>query len=114
MEQEETSEHRELWKEHTERPDIYQRLGRFAFFLLLFSLLVASYFLFKPQLERQAEVEAEKVALLAEYDVMLEHQKQLDEELHLLREDPNYLEAKARDRLDLQKDGEVIFRLQGL
>jgi cell division protein FtsB len=33
-------------------------------------------------------------------------------EVHLLKNDPTFLEIKARDRLDLMKEGETIFRLE--
>ncbi|HEY2125004.1 MAG TPA: septum formation initiator family protein, partial [Chthoniobacterales bacterium] len=34
-------------------------------------------------------------------------------EIDLLKTDPTYLETIARDRLDLMKEGETIFRLEG-
>jgi len=33
-------------------------------------------------------------------------------EISWLKTDPNYLETVARDRLDLMKEGETIFRLE--
>jgi len=33
-------------------------------------------------------------------------------EVNLLKTDPAYLETIARDRLDLMKDGETIFRIE--
>ena len=33
-------------------------------------------------------------------------------EVNLLKTDPVYLETTARDRLDLMKDGETIFRIE--
>jgi len=33
-------------------------------------------------------------------------------EVNLLKTDPVYLETIARDRLDLMKDGETIFRIE--
>jgi cell division protein FtsB len=35
-------------------------------------------------------------------------------EVNLLKTDPTYLETMARDRLDLMKEGETIFRLEQL
>jgi len=34
-----------------------------------------------------------------------------EQEIHLLQTDRDYLETIARDRLDLMKEGETIFRL---
>ncbi len=33
-------------------------------------------------------------------------------EVNLLKTDPVYLETNARDRLDLMKDGETVFRIE--
>ena len=48
--------------------------------------------------------------------VQLNEQKDLlarqTREVNLLRTDSEYLETIARDRLDLMKDGETIFRLE--
>jgi cell division protein FtsB len=33
-------------------------------------------------------------------------------EVNLLKTDPVYLETIARDRLDLMKDGETVFRIE--
>jgi cell division protein FtsB len=35
-----------------------------------------------------------------------------DQEVTLLKADPTYLETIARDKLDLMKEGETIFRLE--
>ena len=42
---------------------------------------------------------------------VIQHKQQ--REVQLLQNDPEYLELVARDKLDLMKDGETIFRLQG-
>jgi cell division protein FtsB len=39
--------------------------------------------------------------------------KQREREKFLLENDPEYIETIARDRLDLMKEGETIFRLDG-
>jgi cell division protein FtsB len=113
MEQGETSEHRELWTEHNEGTDIYQRLSKFAFSLLLIALLVAAYFLFKPQWQKQRLIDAEKASLVAELKELERKKAWLEDELRFLRGDSDYLELKARDRLDLHKEGEVVIRFQG-
>jgi cell division protein FtsB len=40
-------------------------------------------------------------------------QLRLGREVHLLQNDPTYLENIARDKLDLMQPGETIFRLDG-
>lgn len=40
-------------------------------------------------------------------------QKKREREVSLLQNDPGYIEAVARDKLGVMKDGETIFRLDG-
>ena len=47
--------------------------------------------------------------LVNEQQNLLAHQTR---EINLLKTDTTYLETVARDRLDLMKDGETIFRLE--
>ena len=92
-------------------PDIWQRLSKVTMALIFLCVVGAALRLFIPeiekrnQLERQAQryekLSAEKSARVA----------QLQKEYDLLKNDPEYFEAIARDRLDLAKEGETIIRL---
>lgn len=92
--------------------DIWQRLSKLMLALLFVCVVIAILRLFVPEIERRnqlqqqaqayEELRAEKAGRLA----------QLQKEYDLLRNDREYLEAIARDRLDLMKDGETIFRLE--
>jgi len=37
---------------------------------------------------------------------------QLRQKMDLIQKDPDYLEVMARDRLQMQKDGEIILRFE--
>ena len=68
--------------------------------------------LFLPQHKRLAQSRHELDQLeaqVAEQKTLLARQTR---EVSLLKTDPTYLETIARDRLDLMKEGETIFRLE--
>ena len=66
---------------------------------------------FTPQLEKLRAMEAD----VAEHTALRDElQRQLDQRHNrqrLLRTDPEYLEQFARDKLDLQREGETIIRI---
>ncbi len=71
-------------------------------------LLGLAYF---PEIKRQRAAQAELRRLqieVANQETILKHQRQ---ELSLLKSDPEYLEIVARDKMDLMKEGETIFRI---
>ncbi len=91
---------------------IWQKLNRVLRALLALALMLMIVSLFIPQQKRLTRSRSENDALRAQ----LSEQKGLlarqTREVHLLRTDPVYLETIARDRLDLMKEGETIFRLE--
>lgn len=91
---------------------IWQQLNRVLRALLALAIMLMIVSLFLPQQKRLARSRSENDALRAQ----LSEQKGLlarqTREVHLLRTDPVYLETIARDRLDLMKEGETIFRLE--
>ena len=76
-----------------------------AFWLVLISLFVAPY---KKLNQSRAEIDNLQ-GQVNEQKVLLTRQTR---EINLLKTDPTYLETIARDRLDLMKEGETIFRLE--
>jgi len=91
---------------------IWQRLNRVLRVLLAIAALLVLVSLFLPQYKTlmksrhdidllQAQVTAQRMLLARQ-----------TREVHLLTTDPTYLETIARDRLDLMKEGETIFRLE--
>ncbi len=73
-------------------------------------LLIISFFLppYKQINRNRAETDA-LFAQLTEQKLLLARQTK---EVALLKTDSTYLEAIARDKLDLMKSGETIFRLE--
>jgi len=91
---------------------IWQQLNRILRALLALAFILVIVSLFLPQYRKLTRSRSENDML----QVQLNEQKDLlarqTREVNLLRTDSEYLETIARDRLDLMKDGETIFRLE--
>ena len=74
-------------------------------------VLLLAGFTFYPEWTRLSDMKKD----LASEKVKLEELKKTTEgrelEVQLLQNDPHYLEMIARERLDMMKEGETIFRL---
>ena len=91
---------------------LWSTVSRFAvvgsFFLLIAITSVPFFPKFKDY--RALNQEGREVAARRDkYRALLEEK---EAELRLIENDPQYLELKARDHLDLAKEGEVIFRFE--
>lgn len=81
--------------------------------LIIGSALLTAGFTFYPEWIRLNEMKldlAKKTSDLANAKKLAHDREQ---EVHFLQNDPEYLEIIARDRLDMMKEGETIFRLNG-
>jgi cell division protein FtsB len=93
---------------------VWQRLNSILRVLLILALVLVIVSLFLPQSKKltQSRTEIENLqGLVNEQKTLLARQTR---EVNLLKTDPSYLETMARDRLDLMKEGETIFRLEQL
>ena len=91
---------------------VWQRWNRVLLLLLLLAIWLVILSLFVPPYKKLKLGHAEIDRLQAQRDeqqVVLSRQIR---EVNLLKTDPVYLETIARDRLDLMKDGETIFRIE--
>jgi cell division protein FtsB len=91
---------------------VWQRLNRILRVLLVLAVWLVIMSLFVPPYKklRQSRSEIDNLqARVNEQKVLLARQNR---EVNLLKTDPTYLETIARDRLDLMKEGETIFRLE--
>jgi cell division protein FtsB len=91
---------------------VWQRLNTvLRFFLVIASVLVIVSLFLPPYKKRtQSQNEIEKLQTqVNEQKTLLARQTR---EVNLIKTDPAYLETLARDRLDMMKEGETIFRIE--
>jgi cell division protein FtsB len=91
---------------------VWQRWNRVLLFLLLLAVWLVIVSMFVPPYKKLKVAHTEIDKLQAQRDeqqVLLSRQTR---EVNLLKTDPAYLETIARDRLDLMKEGETIFRVE--
>ena len=89
-----------------------QRLNRILIVLLIIAIWLVIVSLFVPPYKKLMQSRSEIDNLqqqVNEQQALLARQTR---EVNLLRTDVSYLETIARDRLDLMKEGETIFRLE--
>lgn len=90
---------------------VWTALNRVVLTLIVITALSVIVFRFLPETSKR-KAQAEQIAVLTE---KVEKQKQLlaraKREAELLTRDPEFVELIARDRLDLIKDGEKVYRL---
>jgi cell division protein FtsB len=91
---------------------VWQRLNSILRVLLVVASVLVIVSLFLPPYKKltQSRTEIENLETQRnDQKILLARQTR---EVNLLKTDPTYLETLARDRLDLMKEGETIFRLE--
>jgi len=93
--------------------EFWHKLTRVVWILIAFGVLALVVTFFYPAVN-ELHVYREKVETKqSELEAAKKLNAEQNEKLHLLQTDPEYVETIARDRLDLMKEGETIFRLDG-
>ncbi len=93
------------------RPSLWRRLSLVMELVIYALLLSAAVKLLSPQFQRLDFLEAEKERIGRVRDEKESRVVRLRQEHRLLKTDRDYLEVVARDRLDLQREGEHIVRI---
>ena len=91
---------------------IWHRLNRVLKVLLFLAFWLVVISLFVPPYKKLNQSRAEIDNLQAQVNEEKTLLTQQTREVNLLKTDSTYLETIARDRLDLMKEGETIFRLE--
>lgn len=96
------------------RPDdgVWHSLNRVVLVLCALVAVALTVCAFLPALQDQRMNNQRVVELRAEVARQKVLLTRREREVELLKNDPVYLETIARDRLDLMKDGETIYRLE--
>lgn len=95
-----------------DRPSLLQGLVRMNRYLLLLLLIPAGVIYFWPQWKEQEEAKKKLAEITLQRDVLAQKADKLEKKLELIKNDPEYLETMARDKLSLQKDGEIILHFE--
>ena len=94
------------------QPDVWRSLNRLLVTLIFFAaiLLIAYPFVIelKKQREDDARIEQLKAEIQKQKEILAQHMR----EVELLKNDPAYIETIARDRLDLMKRDETVYRIE--
>jgi cell division protein FtsB len=91
---------------------VWQRLNSVLRVLLAVAVVLVILSLFLPLYKKRAQSQTEIDNLQSQVNDQKMLLARQTREVNLLKTDPVYLETIARDRLDLMKDGETIFRLE--
>jgi len=87
-------------------------VNRAAFTIFLVTGCVAMAALSVPQMRKLRSLKEELARAKAQEHHVRSHKERKSRELAALRDDPAYLELVARDRLDLYRSGERIYRIE--
>lgn len=93
-------------------PDFWHRLNRVLSVFVVVGLFLLIGVIFYPVWQKQREMRAHIVSLEQERAQKASRLHESQRELELLRTDPEYVETIARDRLNVMKPGETIFRVE--
>ena len=91
---------------------VWQRWNRVLLTLLFLSVWLVIISLFVPPYKKFKIGQDDISKLQAQRDEQQGLLSKQTREVNLLKTDPVYLETIARDRLDLMKEGETIFRVE--
>jgi cell division protein FtsB len=91
---------------------VWQRLNRILLILLVIAIWLVIVSLFVPPYKKLMQSRAEIDNLQQQVNEQQNLLARQTREVNLLKTDVTYLETIARDRLDLMKEGETIFRLE--
>jgi cell division protein DivIC len=91
---------------------VWRRLNRILLVLLIIAIWLVIVSLFVPPYKKLTRSRAEIDELQQQINEQQNLLARQTREVNLLKTDVTYLETIARDRLDLMKEGETIFRLE--
>ena len=90
--------------------DVVIRVSAVAAFSILAACLIIPL---RPRFADYGELKQKGLALEAERTAVKRDIERREAELLMLERDPAFIEIKARDRLDMCQQGEVVFRFDG-
>ena len=91
---------------------IWYSLNRFLFTFIVLTVAAVVGFHFLPEVSARREQDVRLNKLKAEVEREQQYLVRNLREEELLKHDPEYIGTIARDRLDLMKEGETIYRIE--
>lgn len=85
------------------------RVGKFVLVLMIVPSVLIYYW---PKKEHQEAMKEKVASLKRERDLLREERDKRLRKVEWIKSDVGYLEIAARDRLNLQKDGEYVIRFE--
>ena len=98
--------------QQTQYEGIWPSLNKVLVVLILFTITTPIAYSFMPEVKKRTEAAARIEELNAQVEDARMKLARLQREEFLLRNDREYVSMIARDRLDLMKDGETIYRIE--
>jgi cell division protein FtsB len=95
----------------TSDPSFWNALNRVLLTLVIVSGIASLVLWFYPEVARRDQMAHNLLREREELTAQQTLRKQREREVYLLENDKEYIETIARDKLDMMKEGETIFRL---
>jgi len=90
---------------------VWHTLNRLLTILIFLAAAMLAVLYFLPEIRYLTDMKSRRAALQAEKARLSLEAKQNQRKENLLKNDPEYVETIARDKLDLMKPGETIIRM---
>ena len=101
-----------LLERHERRVRLLTAFNRVIAFLFVVGIVAAAVAYILPELRRQREAQAQVEALRRQVEVRRIEVARQTRQVSWLQNNPEYLGIYARDKFDLMKEGETVFRLE--
>ncbi len=92
------------------RDNIWSLLIQLTKILLVVGALAVLAAYFAPVVQRSRKLQSERTSNETKIQSALEENVRLEQEVFLLKTNPEYIERQSRDRLNVAKPNEIIFR----
>jgi cell division protein FtsB len=96
---------------HRRQQTVWHTLNRLLIIMILLAGAVMAVMYFLPEVHTLHDMKSHRDALQVQRDELANSGRQKDRQVELLKNDPEYVETIARDRLDLKKPGETVIRM---
>ena len=93
-------------------PDFWHRINKVLTALVVLGVLLGIGVMFYPVWQKQQDMRARIAKLSGEKTEKTAQLAAARRQLDLLKNDPEYVETIARDRINVMKPGETIFRVE--